>query len=194
MIHQNNSKINDISFYDNDLDKNIQNLANLCNKDNSSFSNKKRERSPKYKKDLSKNNDNKTKKNDLKKNLFIIKNNYKIGRKKKGSGLKGKHDKYYFDNISKGIKSLSFDYIRNEINCELEKLNNSELINYKFLKFNNQQAINSSKEYNRNLLKKTFKEIFSEKISGKYNYEEDYNKKLKDKIYKINETQKDVKI
>ena len=94
LIHQNNSKINDISFYDNDLDKTIQNLSNLCNKDNSFFSNKKRGRSPKYKKDLSKINDIETQKIDLKKNLFIIKNNYKIGRKRKESGLKGKHDKY----------------------------------------------------------------------------------------------------
>ena len=69
------------------------------------------------------------------------------------------------------------------------------MINYKFLKFNNRHAINSSKEYNRNLLKKTFKEIFSEIISGIYtNFEEDYNKKLIDKIYKINETEKDENI
>ena len=212
-IFQNNSKMNDISFYDNDLDKTIQNLANFSNKDNSTFSNKKRGRSPKFKKDLNKINNNeaiKTNKSneviirknyknffEIKKNnnnLFKIKNNNNIGRKKKGSGLIGKHDKYYFDNISKGIKSLSFDYIREELNSELEKLNNSELINFKFLKFNNKQAINSSKEYNRNLMNKTFKEIFSEKISGKYNHEEDYNKKLIDKIYKLNETQNDENI
>ena len=43
-------------------------------------------------------------------------------------------------------------------------------------------------------MNKTFKEIFSEKISGKYNYEEDYNKKLLDKIYKLDKNQKDEKI
>ena len=213
MILLNNSKISDISFYDNDLDKTIQNLAKFDNKDYSSFSNKKRRRSSKYKKDLSKINNNESKKlnnsDDIicRKNnqiffstkktynkIFKIENNYKRGRKSLKSGLSGKHNKYCFDNISKRLKSWSFDYIREELNSKLEKLDNSELINYKFLKFNAQQANNSAKEYNRNLMNKTFKEIFSEKISGKYNYEEDYNKKLLDKIYKLDKKQKDEKI
>ena len=196
------SKKNDISysFYDPDLEKTIKNLSDFYNKDNSSFSNKKRGRSPKFEKDLKNNQTKKMNQSDdviyrkNKNNLFNILNNSNKGRKKKDSGLKGRHDKYFFDNISKGIKSLSFDYIREELNSELDNINNSELINYRFLKFNNKQAINSSKEYNKALMQKTFKEIFSEKISGKYNNEEDYNKKLIDKIYKINEAQKDEKI
>ena len=40
-------------------------------------------------------------------------------------------------------------------------------------------------------MQKTIKEIFSEKISGKYNKEEYYNKILIDKIYKLNESEKD---
>ena len=206
-IIENVSKIDSMplvdSFYDNDLDITIQNLENFYNKDNSFFSNKKRGRSPIFKKDLSKINIcfeyRKLNKSDdivCRENnkYFDIKKNYNKGRKTLKSGLTGKHDKYCFDNISKRLKSMSFEYIREELNCEIEKLNKSELINTKILQFNDKQAINSSKVYNKNLMNKTFKEIYSEKISGKYKYEEDYNKKLIDKIYKLNETQKDEKI
>ena len=75
MILLNNSKISDISFYDNDLDKTIQNLAKFDNKDYSSFSNKKRRRSSKYKKDLSKINNNESKKLNNSDDIICRKNN-----------------------------------------------------------------------------------------------------------------------
>ena len=109
--------------------------------DNSFFSNKKRRRSPSsfiIENDLTKYNYTEAKKLNKSdelfyktkgKNIFNVKKN-NLGRNPKDSQEKGKHDKYYFDNISRGIKSLSFDCIRERLNFLLAKIEPSKLIKF----------------------------------------------------------------
>lgn len=188
-------------------DMSESNSSFTYSEDNSFLSNKKRRRSPSsfiIENDLTRYNYTETKKlnksdelfnKTKKKNIFNVKKKNNLGRNPKDSEEKGKHDKYYFDNISRGIKSLSFDCIRERLNFLLAKIEPSKLIKFNikgnFLRFNAEQANRTKKDYNSNLMQKTIKEIFSEKISGKYNKEEYYNKILIDKIYRLNESEKD---
>lgn len=131
-----------------------------------------------------------------KNSIFNTKIYNKKGRKTKDSGQKGKHDKYYFDNISKAIKSLTIDFLIDKINLILEKFKALDLNEFKdkfgkvkLLTINNYQAINSSKKYNQELLDKSIREILNQDISGKYNYEKNFNKNLLIKLYKFKENE-----
>ena len=105
----------------------------------------------------------------------------KFGRKKKKSGLFGKHNKYCIDNIIRKVKAKLIDSSFNYIN---KKFKNKKLCLLKIIGA-------QSKEINRNKnllwLNKTLKDIFYEDISKKSNNpNKNYNRQLIDKIYKEN--------
>ena len=105
----------------------------------------------------------------------------KFGRKKKKSGLFGKHNKYCIDNIIRKVKAKLIDSSFNYIN---KKFKNKKLCLLKIIGA-------QSKEVNRNKnllwLNKTLKDIFYEDISKKANNpNKNYNRELIDKIYKEN--------
>ena len=105
----------------------------------------------------------------------------KFGRKKKKSGLLGKHNKYCIDNIIRKVKAKLIDSSFNYIN---KKFKNKKLCLLKIIGA-------QSKEINRNKnllwLNKTLKDIFYEDISKKANNpNKNYNRELIDKIYKEN--------
>ena len=115
--------------------------------------------------------------------------NNNLGRKKKNSGEEGKHNKNCPDNIIKKIKSITFNIILDGINEKLKGINMSELNNIfyplKLLRINHTQTQNATKIYNLDLLNKSLKSIFSSKISGRYDKNENYNRDLINKLYTI---------
>ena len=121
--------------------------------------------------------------------LFNIKKN-NCGRKKKDSGQIGKHKKTDADNMLRKIKSLTFKIIFDIINDELKNINNEELnknfLPAKLLQINQEQTKNTTKIFNLGLLNKSFKSIFSEKVTGRYNNKENHNRDLINKLYEIN--------
>lgn len=113
------------------------------------------------------------------------------GRKKKNDQTKREHDKFSPDNIINKIKTVIFnDYIITiiKINSIDEK---THQISLKKLKRTFINDLNNEK--NKDLLDKSLKEILSEiNISAKYtNFQENYNKKIIDKIYE-EKTQKNI--
>jgi len=110
----------------------------------------------------------------------------KFGRKKKKSGLLGKHNKFCIDNIIRKVKAKLIDSSFNYIN---KKFKNKKLCLLKIIGA-------QSKEINRNKnllwLNKTLKDIFYEDISRKANNpNKNYNRELIYKIYN-EKTEKDV--
>ena len=130
--------------------------------------------------------------NAIKNNIFLgkekqfIKDNFMLkkkilGRKKKYSKEKGKHNKYSEDNIIRKIKSTLLSCLSNFINNKIYRIYNGNVgkgILIKELKKMNQNQIIDSKR-NKEFLNKTLKDIFSNEISSKYtNYHLAYNREL----------------
>ena len=130
--------------------------------------------------------------NAIKNNIFLgkekqfIKDNFMLkkkilGRKKKYSKEKGKHNKYSEDNIIRKIKSTLLSCLSNFINNKIYRIYNGNVgkgILIKELKKMNQNQIIDSKR-NKEFLNKTLKDIFSNEISSKYtNYHLEYNREL----------------
>ena len=118
-----------------------------------------------------------------KKKFFTINNIKKLGRKPKSSIIKGYHTKFSHDNILRKIKVKFFNKLINYINYII-------LIKYKnktyFLKpLISSIAQNNTKSFNRDLLNKKLKDIFSTfKINGKFKlYDDNHNKIVIKKIY-----------
>ena len=118
-----------------------------------------------------------------KKKFFTINNIKKLGRKPKSSIIKGYHTKFSHDNILRKIKVRFFNKLINYINYII-------LIKYKnktyFLKpLISSIAQNNTKSFNRDLLNKKLKDIFSTfKINGKFKlYDDNHNKIVIKKIY-----------
>ncbi len=177
------------------------------NSNNSIYSNKKRKRSPNFfdkNQNMTKDNisfskinnqfinkfDFSLKENNNKKiNLFNIRKNNNYGRKKKDSGEIGKHKDSAPDNMRQKVKTLTFKYIKETINDELEKINIKDFENIspvKLLQINNEQTSNTTQKYNLELLNKSIRSIFSVPISGKSNNKKNHNEELINKIYEIN--------
>ena len=118
--------------------------------------------------------------------LFKINKNNNCGRKKKDSGQKCKHNKNSPDNMRKKAKTLTFQLISEIINDELKKINikdlNKSFCPVKLFKINQDQASNSTKLYNLDLLNKSFKSIFSIPISGRSKNDENHNRDLINKL------------
>ena len=120
----------------------------------------------------------------------------KLGRKRKMSNEKGIHDKYSEDNILSRIKNIIFNILLEYNNEFISTIYNNNLgygINIKqLLKINQLQKRSSNVEFNKKLLNKTQKEIFSENISKKYTgYPFSHNKDLINRL--MNEEDKEKK-
>ena len=126
--------------------------------------------------------------NDKNKHIFSIKKVLKLGRKKKTSIKKGKHDKNKRDNIIRKFKVHLIQNIYEYINS-LFKINNRCIRFRKIIKkVSSQNTKLISKKDNIQWLNSSVKNIFSQNITTKYStYNSDYNKKMIDLIYKENE-------
>ena len=108
-----------------------------------------------------------------------------LGRKTKGDNEERKHDKYTEDNKLRKIKSNFVNTFPDYVNSSLPPEHR------KFLRISKKVNEELNIEYNRKLMNKTLGEIFSQNpINGRYskkNYQEDYNRKLVEEIYRKNE-------
>lgn len=122
-----------------------------------------------------------------KKGLFKVDKN-KIGRKKKGSGEIGKHDKYSRDNLRSKVKTYSLKFLLDYFNKEIQKIDIQDL-NKSFIRrlYQMKTVDDKTKAYNLKLLDESFKSIFSSPVSGKADKNENHNKDLIENIYKINQ-------
>ena len=105
------------------------------------------------------------------------------GRKKKGSLIKGNHDKYSSDNLIRKIKGIIINILFSFINLTIhEKYKNEPDYNIdkdKLMKIKQDQTVNSNIGFNQNFLKETLENIFSVDISGKYKkYNSEHNRNL----------------
>ena len=121
--------------------------------------------------------------NDRKNKDSINKNH--LGRKKLGSHQIGKHNKYSEDNVIRKIKSLLLSYILNFVNNYIKKVYNGNIgkgiFEKKLKKISQLQVLDSKKD--KDFLSRNLKDIFSDKISGKYScYSLDHNEKVIDAL------------
>ena len=90
------------------------------------------------------------------------------GRFKKESKKDGKHNKYSDDNVRKKVKHLVLKSIMKFLNRKIKELFNNNIghnvLKKELLTLNKIPKFESSIEYNKLLLNKTIKEIFSENI------------------------------
>ena len=95
-----------------------------------------------------------------------------LGRKKRTDSESGKHNKFCDDNLRKKCKHLVLDTALNFINGKIKEIFNGDIGEGAFIKklliLNQKQKSESSIQYNKDFLKKSLGEIFSEKISSKY--------------------------
>ena len=103
------------------------------------------------------------------------------GRKRKNSNNVGKHDKYYFDNITRKIKSRVLHFLYKFINGKIVRMKNlKNKIGKNILKkINQKQIFDTHIKFNQNFLLKKIKEIFKDNISKVYKKSEsDHNAKI----------------
>lgn len=116
-----------------------------------------------------------------------------LGRKKKNSGEIGLHDKYSENNRVRKFKVIIKDALLDLINSKIkENINLTILIGQKefavdgLLNIRQDQIISTNVMDNRQLLDKTIREIFSDKIAKNFRkYPKNYNEIVIDKIYEI---------
>ena len=128
------------------------------------------------------------------KKIFSIKKKKKLGRIKKNSNKKGKHNKFKRDNIIRRFKVHLMKNISDYINSSFTI--NKRFKKHKQIKFLKKLSCYDtkliSKKDNINWLNSSVKSIFSQKISNKIScFESDYNKELINTIYK---DKKEIKI
>lgn len=122
--------------------------------------------------------------NSKQKNISTLFTTKKIGRKKKDSNEIGIHNKYSDDHIIQKIKTKIIYALMNFIN-EIFSSNGFE---EKLVQITGDNAKNTNTLYNRQLLKKSLKELFSVPVTKKNGkkYKEGHNIKILDKIYNAN--------
>jgi hypothetical protein len=108
--------------------------------------------------------------------------NNNCGRKLKKSEAKGNHDKFAEDNIMRKIKSNFLDYAHKRIN---DSFKNKK---YQFIKLFPQLNELLKKDYNLDLMKRTFKDLYENSpISSKFRKKKlensDLNKRIIQEIY-----------
>ena len=125
---------------------------------------------------------------DLNENHILIENNPEdetkkkmLGRKKKNCKEASNHDKYSEDNIIRKIKSTLLNFLRIFINSFINEKYNGNIgegiFRKEILKMNQEQIIFG--KYDKQLIKRKLKDIFSYEISRKYStFDSDHNKKL----------------
>ena len=131
-----------------------------------------------------------------KKKIFeIIKTNKKIGRLKKNSTKKGKHNNLSEDNLIRKIKRRFLENLRIYINNEYRKF----FLNKKLHKIKGNNWLRKiehgicrkiKKEDNLKWFETKISDIFSESISERYsNSSKDLNKRKIKRLFKLNENQ-----
>ena len=105
------------------------------------------------------------------------------GRIKKGSLLKGKHDKYSSDNLRLKIKGMILRTLFSFINSIIHEIYKNEpdydMEKDKLMKIKQEQYRNSNIEFNQHFLEETLEHIFSVDISSKCKkYNSDHNRNL----------------
>jgi hypothetical protein len=109
--------------------------------------------------------------------------NSKLGRKRKNSSEDRYHNKFSDDNLLRKCKHVLLNSLLHYINYIIKKKykgnigydNNRKIL----LKINQRNKVNSNVNFNREFLKKTIKDIFSDTVSSKYiRYSQDHNKKI----------------
>ena len=113
--------------------------------------------------------------------------NKMLGRKRKDSLTKGKHNKYSNDNLQRKIKSNLLDILFNFINQKIiEKYKNIPNYNIEkdiLMKNEQKQIVNTNVNFNQDFLNKTLEEIFSVDISRKFKKcDSEHNKNLIQKL------------
>ena len=117
---------------------------------------------------------------------FICKKRGRISNDKKNKikEIKCKKDKYHKDNLICKVKAAIFEAIRKFINKKIKKC---MIGDFEIKKINSYQVKNGNVGFNRKLMKKKIKKIFSVEISNIYKYKSngngDYNIDFIKKIY-----------
>ena len=141
------------------------------------------------------NNDNSVNEeiSDKKRKIFKINKIRKLGRKRKISTKMGKHNKFAKDNVIRRFKALFINNIYLYVNS-LFKINNYGKAKHKIniiKKIDPKLVKTISKKDNMDWLNSKLKDFFSQSISKKLlNFENNYNKKLINRIYEKNEEKK----
>lgn len=110
-----------------------------------------------------------------------------LGKKRKASNIRKKHNKFWDDNLRRKIKHIILSNLMAFINRKIYEFYNGDLgegiLIKKLLTLNQQQTANAIIDYNIKFLDKKIGEIFSENISTNYtNYPKEHNKKLIQKL------------
>lgn len=113
-----------------------------------------------------------------------------IGRKRKNSGIKGKHNEYSEDNMIRKFKNRIEKGLLGIINPIIKEKDLNVNIRGKqykikeILKINNKEKIDTSVSVNKRLLNKQIREFFYTDIGGNYSgHPKDYNKFIIDVLY-----------
>ena len=128
--------------------------------------------------------------------IFKIKKALKLGRKKKNSSKKGKHDKFQKDNIIRRFKVFLmrniFNYINNSFIINTNKDENNRVNVLQRISSFNSKSI--SKQDNIKWLNSKIKDVFSENLKKFICFDLDYNKKLINKIIQEGKEKKTIYI
>lgn len=105
-----------------------------------------------------------------------------MGRKRKDSPTKGKHNKYSNDNLYRKVKSnllnILYEFINSKIKEEYKNIPKYNVKKNILRKIEQKQIVNSNIAFNQNFLSKTLRKIFSVEISHKYKCNYNHNENL----------------
>ena len=102
------------------------------------------------------------------------------------NNFKKKEKLFNYDNMTRKFKRVFFESILNFIKSSMKEVQTSanKYVNPILFKIKQNFISNTNVNFNKNLIKKKLREIFSNNVSNKYsNYGLDYNRKLIEKIY-----------
>ena len=117
---------------------------------------------------------------------FIIERRSNLGRKRKNSCIKGKHNKYSSDNLYRKIKSNLLDIVYDFINAKIVEIY-KDIPTYDIKKdilrkIKQDDIVNSDIIFNQKFLNKKLIEIYSVDISSKYKLDIGHNKNVINKL------------
>ena len=123
---------------------------------------------------------------EIKEKIYLkkpFKEKKKLGRKIKSNECLGEHNKFSDDNIQmklkNGILKSIFKFINIKIKMVYSNKDKSSSNKMQLLKLKQKSKESTKAEYNKNLLNRTLKSIFSQEVSGKYlRYNPNHNKDL----------------
>lgn len=198
LINKNNNNSNSIHKEKLEIAKRDKKQDQIVNIDNKSSESKQEDKFNKVNKKVIFNIDdslstaNQTQNKKLKKNKTSVKSR----RKKNNKNIPENsfHNKFSDDNTRRKCKFILLAYIKDFINKKIEeKYNNIGCgVNIKkLMTLNKKQVSNSKIDFNKEFLKKTLSEIFSEPISSRYtNYPNNKNEKLIEELFNEKDNEK----